>query len=70
MLTIKVTDKRKYRKIEEIDLSGASKTMRNNAFDGDVTIQTRAGEKTWSGQHGSKDWEDEFGFVVVEKSEA
>lgn len=66
MLTIKVTDKIKFRKVSEVDLSDASKTMRNNSFDGDVMIHLKNDELTFSGQHGANDWEEDYGFVVVE----
>ena len=66
MLTIQVTDKRKFRKVSEVDLSDASKRMRNNAFDGDVIIHLTNEELTFSGQHGANDWQEDYGFIVVE----
>ena len=70
MLTIQVTDKRKFKKVSEVDLSDASKTMRNNSFDGDVMLHLATEELTFSGQHGANDWEEDYGFIVLEKKEA
>lgn len=37
-----------------------------NSGKGDVTIITKAGkEKTFDGEHGDHDYEEDFGFVLV-----
>lgn len=67
MLVTKITDKRKFNKISEVDFSGASRSIWRGFFDGNVYIQLKNGEEIKSdGQHGVNDWEEEFGFVVIE----
>lgn len=51
--------------VEEVDISG-SDTIHKKTFTGDVYIQTDGMEKNWTGEHSVSDFEEDFGFEVVE----
>ena len=70
MATYKITDQKKFdAKVIDVDLA-----LRGNSpergFQGDVEIEVRIDDspwgdrKLWSGQHGDRDYEDEYGFVI------
>lgn len=68
MLSIKVTDEKKFKKVIDVDLSNAGKSIYRGAFDGNILVQLKKGEEIESdGQHGVYDWEDEYGFIIIEK---
>lgn len=70
MLLVKITNQEKFNQVSSVDLSYASKSIYNGSFDGNVEIQLKDNSTHVSdGQHGVNDWNDEFGFVVVEKEE-
>lgn len=65
MLSIKITDQKKYEQIYNVDLSDCSDTIRKGQFDGDITIELNNGTYlTYSGDHGVYDFEKEFGFII------
>ncbi len=67
MLVAKITNEEKFNQVSDVDFSGASKSIWRGSFDGHVYIQLASGEEIESdGQHGVNDWEEEFGFVVIE----
>lgn len=67
MLVTKITNEKKFKKVSDVDFSGASKSIWKGSFDGHVYIQLKNGQEIESdGQHGVNDWEQEFGFVVIE----
>lgn len=66
MLNIKITDKRKCRKVSHVEISG-SNYLYKNTFTGTVYIELKNKESIVStGEHGTHDWVDEFGFIIVE----
>lgn len=68
MLITKITNEEKFNQVSDVDLSGASKSIWRGSFDGHVYIQLENGEEIESdGQHGINDWQEDFGFVVIEK---
>lgn len=70
MLTVKVTNEEKFKQIDEVDFEQASRGIWRGGFDGNVFIQLKNGaEINSTGEHGVNNWEEEFGFVVVEKEE-
>ena len=74
MASIKVTKQKIYdAKVVEVDASGLRR-IRKNLFDGTIEIvinETEAADvsseerKTITGEHGSKDYEAEYGFIIV-----
>lgn len=70
MLTTQVTNQEKFNQVSEVSFESASKSIWRNSFNGHVYIQLTNGEEIESdGQHSIKDWEEEFGFIVVEEDE-
>ena len=78
MISIEVTNNKLFGKyIDDVEFDGGN-CVYNGCFQGDVTISFKQpyagidrdvvmeGEKTWSGEHGAHDFEEEFGFVIVE----
>jgi hypothetical protein len=64
MLQVKITNQEKFAQVSEVDL-GSSRSIVRGGFDGHVYIQLENGKEIEAtGQHGVRDWEDEFGFVV------
>ena len=70
MISYKVTDQKKFdEKVIDVDLN-----LRGNGpgrgFQGDVDIEVRIDDSPWgdnrlfTGQHGERDYEDEYGFVI------
>lgn len=59
----RTTNEEKFNSVLEVELE---LTKTRNSFKGDVSIQTVDGWKTWSGEHGSFDFEEKFGFVIVD----
>jgi len=55
----------------ELDLTHQGGTYkfgyRDAYFSGDVSIETDEGWKTFSGEHGANDYEDEYGFQIVKE---
>lgn len=68
MLTYKITDENKFKNVSLVEIDG-SKGIYNNSFDGDVTIINNKKENTYSGEHGVRDYEDEYGFIIVQEDE-
>jgi hypothetical protein len=67
MLKAKITNQEKFKKVSEVDLSSAGKSIYNGAFDGNVLLILEDGtEVEADGQHGANDWKEEFGFIVEE----
>jgi hypothetical protein len=68
MLEIKITNKEKFKQVSTVDLSGAGKYIFQGAFNGNVCVYLENGETIESdGEHGANDWNQEFGFIVIEK---
>ena len=71
MATYRITDQEKFdEKVIEVDLA-----LRGNSpergYQGDVEIEVRIDDdspwgdrRVFSGQHGDRDYEDEYGFVI------
>ena len=67
MLSIEITNKEKFNKVYDVDLSSASKSIYRGGFDGHVSIELISGESIEStGEHSATSWEEEYGFIVVE----
>ena len=67
MLEAKVTNQAKFSKVSDVDFSGASRSIFRGQFDGNVMIQFTDGhEQEWDGEFGVTDFEEDYGFIVVE----
>lgn len=65
MLGIKITDKKKSSVVSYVEFT--SNSIRNGSFDENVYIELEDGtEINFDGEHGVKDFEDQFGFIVEE----
>jgi len=62
--TIKITNENlHHEKVNNVELDFT--TCENGSFRGNVTIEEENGQtRTISGQHGSHDYEEEYGFVI------
>ena len=69
MANYKVTDKRKFKKVDGVYTDGLIAGEVNGVFrcHGYIRIITKKGNEIQSdGEHGAKDYEDEFGFIITE----
>ena len=57
MITIKITNKQKYAKVDSIDLN-------INMISGNITGHITINDNTYSGSFGKDDFEDDFGFIL------
>jgi predicted RNA-binding protein len=48
-----------------VEVESSGRFNFNGDFVGDVTIRTNDNVKTWTGEHGICDYEDDFGFCIV-----
>ena len=72
-ITYKVVNADLFNSVDEVELNlksygGTSYFKYRDAyFQGDVSIETDEGWKTFSGEHGANDYEDEYGFQIVKE---
>lgn len=67
MLEVKITNQENFNKVSDVDFSQCSESILRNSFDGNINIQLENGKEIEStGQHGVNDWNEDFGFIVVE----
>lgn len=62
-MKLEVTNEDRYLNVVDIELH---LRKQNGVFVGDVSIETTDHPlKTWSGEHGSTDYESEYGFRII-----
>lgn len=72
-ITYKVVNADLFNSVDEVDLNlksygGTSYFKYRDAyFEGDLSIEINGEWKTFSGQHGANDFEDEYGFQIVKE---
>ena len=60
MITYQITNIDKF---TDVDVYGLS--FYNGSFHGTISIGTNDGWKDITGEHGSSDYDDEYGFVII-----
>jgi len=70
-ITYKVTNADLFNSVDDVELNLTSsvcilyKGLREQCFQGDVSIEVNGEWKTISGQHGANDYADDYGFEIV-----
>ncbi len=67
MLSIQIKNQEKFNQVKDVDFSQCSNTVNKNSFDGYLTIELEGGDYWSQGQHHVSDFEEDFGFKVVQK---
>ena len=69
MLGTEITNEEKFDKVCDVCFELASKQIYRGGIDGSITIYLKDDEITFTGEHGVSDYEDQFGFKIVEVPE-
>ena len=65
-VSVKITNETLYNeRVIEVETNNV-KNVSNNSFNGNVAIEVEnEGRREYDGEHGMKDYEDEFGFIFI-----
>ena len=65
-VSVKITNETLYNeRVIEVETNNV-KNVSNNSFNGNVAIEVEnEGWREYDGEHGMKDYEDEFGFIFI-----
>ena len=68
--TIKITNPRKFKKLEEVETADLSGLDQGRSCEGEIILYFKDGDiwESW-GEHHANDFEDECGFILVETEE-
>jgi hypothetical protein len=73
LINYKVTNADLFNSVDDVELNLKSQggtykfKYRDAHFNGDVSLEINGEWKTFSGQHGSNDFEDDYGFQIVKE---
>lgn len=67
MIKIKITNEEKYANVFDINTSQLSHSR--GSFFGSITIETENDRYVWTGEHGTSDYEQDYGFILETDNE-